>query len=196
MLPLEDKPDRAQHLRFLHDHDLVHVALGQLEGELSRRRRGQPVGDGVDAFEGHDPPCLQRAVHAVGARRLGSDHLHVRPLLLQVERDAADQAAAADRHQDGVNVLEVAQQLDGDGALAGDDVGVVEGMHEGGATLFLVANGLEICVVVVAAGRHDLCTEAADRLDLELVGGLGDVDGGGDLEGRRRVGDALAVISG
>ena len=43
-----------------------------------------------------------------------------------------DQAAAADRHEDRVDLVAVmlAQDLHGDRALAGDHVGVVEGMHE------------------------------------------------------------------
>ena len=53
--------------------------------------------------------------------------------LLDGAGDAADEAAAADGHDDGFEVGDLLEQLEADGSLAGHDGGVVEGVDEGDA---------------------------------------------------------------
>ena len=75
-----------------------------------------------------------RAQHGVGVGGLHADHPDLGPHRLDVRRHAGDQPAAADGHEHGVDrALVLAQDLHGDGALAGDHVGVVEGVDEGQA---------------------------------------------------------------
>ena len=70
-------------------------------------------------------------MHAGGILGLDADDADLRVQRLHIGRDAADEAAAADRHEDRVGARgELLQDLEGDRALAGDDVGVVERMDE------------------------------------------------------------------
>ena len=79
----------------------------------------------------HDRPGGERAHHRVGVRDLDADHLDARAHGLDVRRDPRDQSPATDRHEDGIELaLVLAQDLHGDRALPGDDVGVVERVHE------------------------------------------------------------------
>ena len=85
--------------------------------------------------------------------------------------DAREQASATDRHDDGVDVGQLLQQLETESALTGDHVGVVEGVHE--RRLLFCGQGERALtgLAVIAAGQDDL-------------GAVG--DGGFDLaEGRR-----------
>ena len=52
--------------------------------------------------------------------------------ILDVGRDARDQPAAADRHEDGIDFSPgtLAQDLHADRALTGNDIRIVEGMNE------------------------------------------------------------------
>ena len=70
--------------------------------------------------------AAQHARHVVGALGLRTDDAHA--LRLQRQRHAGGQATAADGHDDHVGC--VRGQLQAHGALAGDDVGVVEGGQE------------------------------------------------------------------
>ena len=76
--------------------------------------------------------------------------------VLHVHRDAGEQSAAADRHEDRVELAAgLAQDLDRDRALAGDHVRVVEGMHEHQVALAReLERPLERAVVVVAVQQH------------------------------------------
>ena len=56
-----------------------------------------------------------------------------------------------------------------DRALAGDDVGVVERVHEGQAALALELERVGVGVGVAVAVQHDLAAERSHRVDLELA---------------------------
>ncbi len=66
------------------------------------------------------------------ALRLDADDTHRRPQLGKCECDAGRQTAAADRHDERLDLSELLVQLERDGALAGDDRGIVERMHDDG----------------------------------------------------------------
>jgi hypothetical protein len=75
-----------------------------------------------------------RLHHGVGVVHLHADHLDLGAHGLDVAGHAGDQAAAADGDEHRVErPLVLAQDLHRDGALAGDHVGIVEGMDEGQA---------------------------------------------------------------
>ena len=70
---------------------------------------------------------------------------------------AADEAAAADRHDDDLEPSGASSAISRpDRRLAGDDVGVVERRHEHCAPLVRTPAGGEDCVVDGVAGEHDL----------------------------------------
>ena len=60
-------------------------------------------------------------------------------------RDAGDEAAAADRHHDRLDVGALVGDLEPDRALAGDDQRVVERRHERGAPASAARSGREPC---------------------------------------------------
>ena len=62
--------------------------------------------------------------------RLDADHAHVGAQRLDGGADPGDQAAAAHRRDDGFDRRRLLEDLQRHGALAGDDVEVVEGMQE------------------------------------------------------------------
>ncbi len=82
-------------------------------------------------LETHSLTGRQRARHGVGVVRLYTDDADIRSQLLDVDGDTGDQAAAADRHEDRMQVAGVLlENLETDRSLAGDHIGVVVGVHE------------------------------------------------------------------
>ena len=103
---------------------------------------------------------------------LDPDHLDLGSGRLDRDRDAADQPAAAQRNHDRAQVVDVLEQLQADASLSGDDVGVVEGVHEDGSlALGEPQRGLDAIVDGSLAGM-DRGPEAGRRLDLG-DGGVG-----------------------
>ena len=115
---------------------------------------------------------------------------------LDREGDAGGEAAARERHEDGGEVGAVLDELEADGALAGDDAGVVEGRDLGEALPGGEAAGLGAGLVLGAAGDAGLGAEGADRRDL----GLGDerrhADDGAQAAGAGGEGEGAAVVAG
>ena len=75
------------------------------------------------------------AEHGGQALGLNADDADLGIGFLEGAGDAADEAAAADGDDDGFEVGNLLEEFEADGALAGDDFGVVEGMDEGAALL-------------------------------------------------------------
>ena len=92
---------------------------GDLDG-LAAAQRLRVGGDGVD---------------------LHADDLDLRSRRLDRDRDAAGQAPATDRDDDLGQIGHVVEQLEAERPLAGDDVGVVERVHEGHAGLLRARPG-------------------------------------------------------
>ena len=97
---------------------------------------------------------------------------------------------------DGFDIGKLLEDFEADGALAGDDFFVVEGMDEGELLLLLQARGLVAGLVVICAMQDHLRAEAAGGGDLHQRRGLGHDDAGADAEARRVKGDALRMIAG
>jgi hypothetical protein len=97
---------------------------------------------------------------------LHADHAHVGPRGLHRDRDAAGQPAAADRDDDGRQVRQVLEQLEAERSLAGDDVGIVEGMDEREAGLGGPVASRDEAVVDARADDHDARAQRFGRLDL------------------------------
>ena len=72
----------------------------------------------------------QRRRERRAGRDLDADHLDLGPRGLHGDRDAGREPAAADRDDDPGEVRHVLEQLQAERALAGDDVRVVERVHE------------------------------------------------------------------
>lgn len=81
------------------------------EADHANRLDRDAIGKRVDLGEGNTAADLQRLCHAVGTRRLDADDLNRWLECLDVDGDAGDEAAAADRHEDRVEVLHLSPQL-------------------------------------------------------------------------------------
>ena len=75
-------------------------------------------------------PAASDTGYAAAPARLHPDDRDVRAQRLHRGGDAAEQAAAADADQHRAHVRHLLEDLQPDGALPGDDVDVVEGVHE------------------------------------------------------------------
>ncbi len=62
--------------------------------------------------------------------------------LLEGAGDAADESAAADGNDDSLDVGDLLEELESDGALAGDDFRIVKGMDESAALFNATAQSL------------------------------------------------------
>ena len=91
------------------------------------------------------------------------------------------------------NLLE---QFEADGALAADDLSIVEGMDEGAAFFDAAAQGLFAGFVVVGAVENDLRPEGAGGGDLDLRRGQRHDDLRANAAGRGVEGDSLGVVAG
>ncbi len=128
---LEDVLDRgADRVGVDQDH-LVDQFARDAEGLLADLLHRDAVGKEAHVVERHAVSRGDGTRHGVRIDGLHADDLHVRPQALHVGRHAGDQPAAAHRDEDRVDRLRaLAQDLHADGALAGDHVRIVVGMHE------------------------------------------------------------------
>ena len=142
---------------------------------------------------------LARNESCIAAASTGSTPmiLILRIQIFRVERDAGDESAAADRHEDRVDLAaRLPQDLHRDGALPRDHVRIVEGMHE--RQIALAHDGLRVLVraVVFVAVQHHFATEIAHRAHLDVRRGLRHHDDRGNAAALRRQRHALRVIAG
>jgi hypothetical protein len=117
------------------DHDVVDPAAEQLQGEVAGALDGDPVGDGQCGGGRHGLAAAQRLRVRRAGGDLDADHLDVRLGALDRDRHAGAQPAAADGHDDLGQVRHVLEQFEAERALTGDDVGIVERVHEREAAL-------------------------------------------------------------
>src|SRR5438309_5989141 len=143
---------------------------------------------------------LRRAgFHRGGQRRAGLrfHRVDAHPRLERAKRggDAARQPTASPGNQDGVDLRQVLEQLETDGAVARHHAIVIEGMYEHGvdAGIASIAEGLP-----PAVERHldHAAAEALDRLDLRVRGIVGRDHGARNAEPPRVPGGALRHVSG
>ena len=141
------------------------------------------------------------ALHRLRVRRAGrgldaDDPRRPAVASLIDERDARAQPAAADRHDDLREVGHVLEQLEPERALAGDDRGVVERVHEGEpAVLGAFERGRRHASTLLPP-TWTIAPLLAGRLDLghRRVGGDEDLAGDASCLGGR--GERLGVVAG
>ena len=99
---------------------------------------------------------------------------------LQPQADAADEASAADRHDDEPDLRPCLGDLEPHGRLAGDDIGVVVGRDVDRVAGVVAAPALELAVIGVAPEQLDrdaIRLERAEPLQLGRRDGAADEDG-------------------
>ena len=110
--------------------------------------------------------------------------------------DAGNQAAAAHGNHQRIQVRLVAHHFQADGALAGNDQGVIKGVDEGQAALLGQGAGVLAGLVKALAKQHHLGAEAARALELDGGGVHRHDDHRVQTEALRMVRHALCMVAG
>ena len=137
-----------------------------------------------------------RAPDRVGAFWLHAHDAHVRAALLQRERRAADEPAAAHRDDHGVDVGDVVEDLEAHRSLARDDERVAVGVDERLSLLALDPVRERERVVVHLAFEEDLGAVRAAHADDRVRHAARHDDRRGRAEPVRGVRHALGVAAG
>lgn len=159
---LEDVLDGGASLVGGDQDDLIDDLLADAECLLANLLDSGAVCKQADLVE-HDPlPLGERPRQGVGIMRLDTNDLDMRGDALDVNTDAGQEAASADAAEDGLKLLQVclAEQLHTDGALASDDIGVVERRDVDEAVLLFPPCTLLLGGVEVGAVQDDVATHA------------------------------------
>jgi hypothetical protein len=135
-------------------------------------------------------------VHRRIVSRLGAEDADRGLERLRRGGDARDEAAAADRHDDEIELRHLGQHLESHGALAGDDERVLVGMHEHqvvarGEAARVLARFEQILAFQYHGGAVHL-----GILDLGVRRAPRHHDGRGNREARRVVGHGLRMVAG
>lgn len=168
---LEQKKNGTGDFFVVHGNDLVDVARDEGQGEVAGSAHSDAVGD--SGFRGDRDRLTRLAGAQHGGQLLGlnADHADAGIGFLEGTGDSADESAAPNGHDHGFNIRHLLEQFEADGALAGDDFRVVEGMDEG-ATLFEPpAESFFAGFVVAGAVEDDVCAVIARRGDLDQRSG-------------------------
>ena len=178
-----------------HQHHVVDEAADDLQRQLADILDGDAFGERLAA----DLRVLAAQCRPHGRIELGldADDLGVRLQRLDGDGDAGDEAAAADRHDDRVEVGTVGDDLEADGALSGDDARVVVGMDErrAGARRRFRRRSCWQSASVSPSDDH-LGAEPAGGGDLHERRRLRHDDGRRNAEPLGVVGDGLGVVAG
>ncbi len=169
---LEDVLDGGADLVVVDQHDLVDEALRQGEGLLAYAPDRDAVRKQTDALERNALAGLQRFVHGRRIFGLDTDDLDARIDLLDECGNAGNQAAAADRHEHGVDLARgLPHDFQADRALPGNDVDVVERMHEHQVALARDRERVLVGGVVAVSIQHDFRAEFGHGAYFDLGSG-------------------------
>ena len=196
LLLFEEHEDGAGDLFVVDGDDFVDITGDQGEGDVAGAADGDAVGDGGFGGDGDGRAGFAGAKHGGQLLRLNADDADFGVGFFEGAGDAADEASAADGDDYGFNVGNLFEEFEADGALAGDDFGIVKGMDEGAAFFDAAAQGFFAGFVVAGAVEDDFRAEAAGGGDLDLRGGEGHDDLGADAAGGGVEGDSLGVVAG
>ncbi len=194
---LEDVLDGGAHGVGVHHDEIVDQRPRDAKGLLAHQLDRGAVGEQSHVGQLHAPAPAHRLQHGIGIGGLHADDADLGPQRLDIGRHAGDQPAAADGHEDGVDrPLVLAQDLHRHRALAGDHVGVVEGMHEAQSLRLLQFQRVRMGVAVAVAVQHDLAAQRMHGVDLQLRCRHRHHDDGAAAQLLRRQRHALRVVAG
>ncbi len=196
LLLFKEVEDGAGDFFFFNGDNRVDVLFDEGEGFGAGAADGDAVGDGGGGGEFEGGVVFEGGEHGGDAGSLNPNDFDFGVGFLEGAGDAADQATAADGDENGFGEGVLAEDLEADGALAGDDIRVIEGVNEGEAFGGGAAFGLGEGFVETLAEEDDFAAEVFGGVDLGDGGMLGHVDDGADAEAGGVIGEALAVIAG
>ena len=100
-------------------------------------RGRETIGDGLHLLHGNGRARVQRAPHRVRAGGLDPDDARTRAFRGDRDRDAGDQTAAADAHDEQIRLRQVVEHLQRARPVAGDHPVVVVRVKKVGALTLL-----------------------------------------------------------
>ena len=120
----------------------------------------------------HPLTLLDGGVHGSCAGSLHTDDLAGGIEHLNGHGDTADQTAAADGHNNLGCIRQLLQDLQADGALAGDHIGIVKGVSKGVTLFFGKTLSFPGCIVINTGNQNHFCAIALSSFHL-ADGGAG-----------------------
>ena len=135
LVVLDHVEEGDNQLIVLNRDNAVQVLLNVGENLLAGALHRSAVRNRVSTRQCHNLARRERSLHASRILRLHADHMDVRIQQFRESRDAAREAAAADRHENVIDCRQLFHDFHRDAALAGCDRQVVKRMHKGGAGL-------------------------------------------------------------
>jgi hypothetical protein len=156
---LENILDRRADGVGIDQHHFIDVHLAEAKGFLADVLDRRAIGEQPDVLQSDALAGLQRTRHGIGVHGFDTDDPGLRSQALDVGGDAGNQAAAADAAENGMDRLRMlAQDLHADGPLPGDDIRIVEGMHESQFLAFLESHCVRVGVIVGLSREDHLAT--------------------------------------
>jgi hypothetical protein len=138
---------------------------GQCYGDAVSHRRHRLRAHGLSGGQRTRPGRRVRGLH--------SDHPDLRRQKVHRRGNSGDQTSTAGRHHDGCDIPNLVQDLQPDGGLAGDDVGVIERVDQHRAVLLRIFTRRDQRVVdrladqvnlrAIRLGGHQLWERDVDR---------------------------------
>jgi len=128
--------------------------------------RDEAVGDAAGALETHDFSRRERVVQLGSACRLDSPHHSLASCGRQARHHAGNQAAAAHRDDHRLDLGKLLDDLERDGRLAGDNVGMIERRYDREMLLARDRFRLDTPIFRRPAREHDFAAPLLDALDL------------------------------
>ena len=127
---LEQEQHRVGDLAFAHRNDFIDVTFYQFERRRADGAHRDTIGDRRRGRNLCRRAIRQSRFHRRHPFGLHADDTDLWHQCFERERDAGDQTAAAYRHHNRVQIGILFVKLETDGALTGDDPGIVEGRDE------------------------------------------------------------------
>ena len=191
----QQRHDGCRNLVLGDRHDIIHIAIHQVEGQVARGKHVNAVCIGGAVLDGGYLAARHRHEHGGDVMRLHADYPDVRPYGLYRHGDAADESAAANGHHDLLHVGHLLQNLQAKRALPRNHKRVVKGMGEREALFLGQPRGLRGGVVVVARNQHHLAAVAPGGLHFEDGRAFRHADDGADAQTGRRQSHSLGMVS-
>ena len=163
-LHFKQHDDGLLNIAFIHQQQIIHQPADDFQRDLARRSHRYAFGNAVAALR--VGRALDGVEHGREACGLNAHDLNVEFDRLGGCRHAGNQPAAANRHNQGVQVRHLVQHFQRHRALACHHVGVVIRMHEGQLLLLGQVQGVGAGFVERIAMKHNFCAKSARALHL------------------------------
>ena len=195
LLFLHQREDRGSDLVLADGDHVIHILLGQGEGQVAGMLHRNAVGKGGGGIQGDLLALFAALGHTGGVGRLYAVHLDIGVQALDGKGHAGDQTAAADGDDHRFGIGQLLQHLQTDRPLPRNDLLIVKGVDQGGPGLLLDLQRLGIGVVIGPLYQTDLRPQAAGGLHLAQGGPVRHTYGAADAHFCGRQGHALGVVA-